>query len=305
MTKEISLVIPSVPSDINKFLSEIDNFRLRLPISNIYIICNLKDISITKSDSKINLIDEDSLIKYDLIKQLLLKRSSDPKIRKRVGWYLQQFLKMNFARICKDNYYLLWDSDTIPLKYIDLFDSEGKPYLDFKSEYHKPYFDTLYRILPGYQKIFSGSFISEHMLINSKHMRELLDLIEANTSVPGNVFYEKIINAISIKDISDSGFSEFETYGTYVYKNYLNEYHIRQWRSFRFGGLFFSISDINNKILCNWLSSYYDAISFEKGNYISSFGKLLVKNRFIRNYSPVVLDYIAYIIRAKRRIINR
>ena len=45
------------------------------------------------------------------------------------GWFLQQFLKLAYAFICEDDYYLTWDADTIPLNPISMLNEEtGKPY---------------------------------------------------------------------------------------------------------------------------------------------------------------------------------
>lgn len=302
MTKNISLVIPTIPLDINNFLSCSDLFFSNLPINNIYLICDISSVSLSSDNPRIILIDESKVIKYPIIKDLLISRIEDSEIENRTGWYLQQFLKMEYARLCEDEYYLLWDSDTIPLKPIQLFDKNGKPYLDYKTEYNKPYFDTILRILPGYSKEFKGSFIAEHMLIKTSYMRELLDAIEANNTISGKYFYEKIINSISIKDIFYSGFSEFETYGTFVHKRYPNKYIYRKWKSLRYGGLFYHSTDLKKSYVIKWLSSYYDSISFEKGHYISHF-HIIPSCKSIRHiFHPYVLDLLSIPIRIKRRL---
>lgn len=305
MYKNISLVVPTIPQDIDNFLNNIDYYFYRLPINNIVLICNIKDIQLNLTNPQIELIDESNLISYSTVKELLLHRHNSPEVERRVGWYFQQFLKMNFARICKDEYYLLWDSDTVPLKTISLFDKEEIPFLDCKKEYHKPYFDTLKKILPGYQKRIAKSFIAEHMLIKTSHMCELLDTIEANNSVPGNLFYEKIINAIALDHLPLSGFSEFETYGTYVHKKYPNDYSLRDWQSLRYGGMFFSKLDMKNNDIIEWLNSYYDAISFEKVHYLTGSNILKPLMRISKLGSPRLLDFFALMIRLKRKLFNR
>jgi hypothetical protein len=38
-----------------------------------------------------------------------------------------------------------WDSDTIPLRRVGMFDQAGKPYFDTKLEYNPGYFKTFYQ----------------------------------------------------------------------------------------------------------------------------------------------------------------
>lgn len=82
-------------------------------------------------------INEDELLTgmtYHSLMEIVGKRDKDAV--KRTGWYLQQFLKMAYAILCPDEYYLSWDADTIPLKTILMFDEVGKPYFDMKEEYY-------------------------------------------------------------------------------------------------------------------------------------------------------------------------
>lgn len=302
--KKLTLVVPTIPADVGSFLDNIGYFLDNLPINEILLICNVRDMNISSLNKKVKLFQESDLISYSEIRKLLQSRTNDPNVTKRTGWYLQQFLKMAYARVCSDKYYLLWDSDTFPLKKIDLFNNEGIPYLDFKTEYNKSYFNTLSKILPGYSKSFSGSFISEHMLINSHFMCELLDQIEANNSIEGKTFYEKIINSIDFKDLSGSGFSEFETYGTFVYKKYFDAYQLRRWRSFRYGGFFLNPKDFDNQALFSWLGSYYHAVSIEKVHNLSCFRKLTTSNFFIKFCRPKCWEFISFFIRIYRRLFN-
>ena len=48
---------------------------------------------------------------------------------------------MSYSRICKDEYYLLWDSNTIPIRPINMF-KNGHPLFDMKLEHHTQYFVT-------------------------------------------------------------------------------------------------------------------------------------------------------------------
>ena len=182
---------------------------------------------------KTKFINEKSLIDVDRIKKLIEKRNQ--KAIKRSGWYIQQFLKMQYCMFCKDKYYLIWDCDTIPIKKVNMFNNDRKPYFDVKEEYNKPYFITMEKLLPELGKKYNYSFISEHMLIRTKIMKNLINRIENNINIYGDKWYEKIINSISIDDLPTSGFSEFETYGTFANVHYNDSYKIRKWKSLRGG----------------------------------------------------------------------
>lgn len=218
-------------------------------------------------------INEDTIIPFGEVHSYMTKKM-EPILAGRelprgvTGWYYQQFLKMQYAFICQDEYYMVWDGDTIPCRKVKMFQEEtGKPYLDMKHEFHQEYFDTMSVILPGFRKVIERSFISEHMIIRPDIMRELVREIEKNNAIPGIRFWEKIINAIPMEKIQDSSFSEFETYGTYVALKHHNSYMLREWHSFRLGGSFYDINGISDRDFA-WLSKDFDAISFEKGHTV-------------------------------------
>lgn len=299
--KKIEIVIPTTPNDLATFSPNWKTFFNCLPVEKICLIGNSQIVNYIKYRSSLCILDESNILSYEVVESCIKKRTSDYKAIKRTGWYLQQFLKMAYARQCSEEYYLLWDSDTVPLKRIVLFNSFGIPFLDFKSEYNKAYFETIAKILPGYNKVFSGSFIAEHMLINTKLMCELLEKIESNNSIPGTFFYEKIINAISIEDLAGSGFSEFETYGTFIQMEYPEKYQLRKWYSLRYGGFYF-LKETNIEEISNWLSIHYDAISFEKLHKLSHMHVLVNNKAFRYLFSPSILDYLSIPIRIKRKL---
>ena len=179
----------------------------------------------------------------------------------RTNWYEQQFIKMAYSRICKKKYYLVLDLDTIPIRPIKMF-KNNIPFFDMKTEHHKPYFKTLKRLFPDLH-FYNQSYISEHMMIKVRLMKKLLNDIEMNKNIPGKVFWEKILMCIDIKDIKYSGFSEFETYGTYVDNKFPNIYKHRKWYSRRDASFFFNNSDNLEEKDIKWLSKEFHALSFE------------------------------------------
>ena len=50
---------------------------------------------------------------------------------------------MQYSKICKEKFYLIFDSDTIPVKEANMFSEDGKPYFDINNKYYKHYFETM------------------------------------------------------------------------------------------------------------------------------------------------------------------
>ena len=233
-------------------------------------------------------LDEEKIISFDAVHSLMAARLADllkgrTLPRGVTGWYYQQFLKMQYSRICDHEYYMVWDGDTVPCRPVQMFQEEtGIPYFDLKTELHQGYFDTIAKILPGMKKVISRSFISEHMLIRADIMREMLNEIEENEDLPGRFFWEKILYAIPAERIQEADFSEFETFGTYASVRHMGEYVLRAWHSFRLGGEFFDITTISDRDF-EWLGKDFDAISFEKGHFVREDHKNLFDNPVYQN----------------------
>nr|MCR5598444.1 hypothetical protein [Lachnospiraceae bacterium] len=155
----------------------------------------------------------------------------------------------------------------IPCRPVKMFSEDGKPYLDNKNEYHELYFTTMAKLIPGLHKVIRSSFISEHMIFHAQMVRDICAAIEANDTLSGETFWEKILRAIDPMEVHKSAFSEFETYGTYVALHDPGRYKIRDWHSFRLGGEFFDPLTISERDYL-WLGKDFDAISFEKGHSI-------------------------------------
>ena len=182
--------------DLNIFERNRDYYKKFLNYGKIVVISPLNTTNMIKDDNSVLFISEDSLIPKQKINEFLRKMKSIST--KRDCWYEQQFLKMAYSRICKSEYYLIWDGDTIPIKHIKMFEN-GKPFFDMKTEYHAPYFKTMNCLIPGL-KFANKSYISEHMLIKTQFMKNLLDRIESNTKLSGQIFWEKILMAIDSKN---------------------------------------------------------------------------------------------------------
>ena len=113
-------------------------------------------------------------LSFSAVKDFIASLGADTR---NTGWYLQQFVKLGIAEKCADEYYLVWDADTIPLNPIEFFSADGKPYFNLKREYFSVYFRTIKKLF-GFSKKTHESFISEHMLFRTDFVKEMLKKIE-------------------------------------------------------------------------------------------------------------------------------
>ena len=242
-----------------------------------------REISGMNVSGRISFINENDIIPFDRVHAVIEERMRNMLKGRELprgitGWYYQQFLKMEYSAICKDEYYMSWDGDTVPCGSFNMFKEDGKPFLDLKHEYNELYFTTMGRLIPGLKKFVEASFISEHMLFRCDIMRSLIKKIESNGDIEGERFYEKIINSIPADDIQGNGFSEFETYGSFVCMTNPNAYRLREWHSFRLAGEFFDPDRITDEDY-EWLSHDFEAVSFEKGMTVREDHKDLFDNK--------------------------
>lgn len=236
-----NIVIPVIYRDYSFLKKTISYVIKNLTPQKIYIITDIrfkrflsKDIL---NDNKIVIVDENQILE-GLTKESLKELFSELDRTKMLGWYFQQFLKMAFALsdYCDTEYYLSWDSDTIPLREIEFFSSDGSPYFTMKVEHHDPYFIVIERLL-GFNTFNSRSYIAENMIFNKGIMTELIKKIQSNSQLKGETWYEKIVYALEPESVSPMGFSEFETYGSYCLNYHPDLYKERTLPTFRCGSL--------------------------------------------------------------------
>ncbi|MBS1164753.1 MAG: hypothetical protein H6R00_778 [Proteobacteria bacterium] len=133
----------------------------------------------------------------------------------RFGWYIQQFIKIAaMASGNPDDYVLIWDADTIPVRKISFFSQDGKILFYTGSEHHKPYFESIER-LTGLSKAIPQSFIAQCLLGKAGWTAEFLDLVQERS---GKDPFQAIIDATDLSE--KSGFSEYETLGTFFFSKY-------------------------------------------------------------------------------------
>ncbi len=263
--------MPTVVEDYLRLRRKIRVLFDKLPISSLIFIGPSSLRELIESDPfedipkrSVTFIDESSILTFDEIKCAYDRRfarlyeGQERPVVSAVGWYYQQFLKLAYGRICESDHYLCWDSDTLPMRKIVMFNEDGIPFFDVKPEMQAHYFDTI-RNLFGFGKSIEDSFVSEHMIFSCDLVREMLDEIEHAGGSEGR-FYEKIFDAI---DDLRLGFSEFETYGTWVSLRHTGDYRVRTWHSLRNANFMVDVNDVTDEDM-NWLATDYDAATFEK-----------------------------------------
>lgn len=259
--QKYNLVIASAPNHFEMVNRNKELYFRYLPIKKIEVIGSSKGKEVFDDDPRIELVDEEKL--YPGLGMLSVRRLVEAQggHMTRSNWYFQQFLKMAYADRCEDEYYIVWDADTVPVRPIELF-GEGKPLFSVCDDYRKDYFETLEKLFHGEVKKQSPkSFIVEHMVIKTGYMRELIGEVEADSALNGKYFYEKIISVIDRNSIKTTGFSEFETYANYCLTRHPGAYGIRPLKAFRFGLVLMGYKLDEDKI--QWLSGCRDTISFE------------------------------------------
>ena len=288
--RKVPCIIPTLPVDYKEVCDYLYRILDMLPVNRLIFIGNdelkelvFEDASRLGKEDRIELIDENTILDFGEVHESYARRVLEINQRlgrevktSSTGWYYQQFLKMEYSKYCEDEYYLCWDADTIPLRPTDMFNDTGVPFLDIKPEYNPTYFETLKNLL-NMDKAIEQSFISEHMLFKKSIMQELIEEI-MKRNLPGDTFYEKIFSAINNPHI---GFSEFETYGTYVAYKYPNEYRLRHWKSMRNTGCLVNRTEMTEDDL-KWLATGFDAATFERYHYAFDVLSDLFKNRRYR-----------------------
>ena len=228
---------------------EADNYLVVVPDDSI-------DAFKLNTDKKFNVVSENSILNiFDINK---LKRTINSE---RYNWYLQQFIKLELlSRLVLNENAIIWDADTIPLKKIRFFDEDNAPIFYSSNEYHLPYFKLIKKLL-GFDKIITKSFIAQCFPVTHNISKHLFQEIEKFNSKP---WFDALLDCIDSNE--NSGFSEYETLGTFISHKYP---HLLKWNKKFWSRYGYSVLRENNikfkeidKISLDHLN--FDFLSFEK-----------------------------------------
>ncbi|MES2980916.1 MAG: DUF6492 family protein [Verrucomicrobiota bacterium] len=268
----MQIVSACLARDLPVYRNTYRSLRRHLPEAEIHVITRRKDFDPFRSECGSDLIlwDEDHFVAGMTLKQL--QQYPKPFLKKRSGWYFQQFLKLSFLNVANktDEYFLIWDADTVLLRPLDFFDVEGRPYYTVAREHHNPYFTT-FEALFGKRAHREFSFISQHQIIHKATLRKMLAEIETRNPDSKNWAWAIIEN---IKGVGISLFSEYETYGHYLKLNSADAYALRNLKWTRYGQKWAGYPPSPDKL--EEMSRNFDYAAFEFHN--SKF------KRFIRRW---------------------
>jgi len=205
--------------------------RANVPFRALYVIAPDRDCRAIRKTlgADAHVIPEDDFIPTMTMDQLRRLEIHRFPATGAAGWYYQQLLKLQFAfREPADDYYLMWDADTVPLRPLRFFDANGRMLLTTAAEYHAPYFAT-YRRLLGTVPPREFSLIAQHMVVQKSVARAMLARIEQHIAGP-ETWPWKIMR--SLPPTGDNLFSEYETYGHFVKEFYPDRVRFisRRWR---------------------------------------------------------------------------
>ncbi|WP_143143903.1 DUF6492 family protein [Polynucleobacter sp. MWH-Adler-W8] len=202
-----------------------------------------------------------------------------PENQDRVGWYLQQFVKISAVLTHDDrDAVLIWDADTVPLKKLEFINSSGR-FIYYKGgEYRKSYFDFIERAL-GLKRTQNFSFIAQSLILKVSWARELTNALAQSAQLH---WVEAVLSFLDKTE--PAGFAEFETLGTWIWNHHHDEILISERPWYRNG-----LSLVGNPlVISQWiwtgLAKYYDFISFEAWDLKGG-----IRNRIRRAYRRVKL----------------
>jgi hypothetical protein len=199
--------------------SEIPRIRIIVPGQDVEsckeLIDNLRNLRI---EYNLEIVNENECLDaevFDLIKQ---------KIPHRFGWVLQQFLKLQAALESQQNNVLILDADTILLRKRNFVDQKGLQLLFPTDEYNQDYYQNLIQLF-GLQTTSHYSFVSHHLLIQQKVLREIIQESKCTTinEFAGKIFAESDLT-------SNSPFSiDYELYSQYLLLNFRDNVQLSRW----------------------------------------------------------------------------
>lgn len=176
----------------------------------------------------------------------------------RVGWYLQQFVKISALLAHEDqDVVLIWDADTVPLKKLEFINSSGQ-FIYYKSdEYRKSYFDFIERAL-DLKRTQAFSFIAQSLILKVSWARDLTNELAMRGRQP---WMDAILFFLD-KD-EPAGFAEYETLGSWIWSHHRNEIVISQRAWYRNGYSLVGNPLALSSSVWSGLAKKYDFISFE------------------------------------------
>lgn len=187
------------------------------------------------------------------------------------GWHKQQFIKLILSTsVNNSEKFLIWDSDTVPLKKLTF--AEDKCIYFYKSYFEKENkYMHLNATLLGNSNVRDFSYISQNMCGRGRWMHELKEHIEQKFACD---WLEKIHRTIT----TTIDLSEYELMGDFFSMKFSNEFIPNEKKWLRDGSRLFgnNYQNFQDSIACKILAKKYDYVAFENWqNEVSTYRKIL------------------------------
>ncbi|GGA02408.1 hypothetical protein GCM10008018_55660 [Paenibacillus marchantiophytorum] len=209
-TTPIDVLIPAIEKDLGTLPFVIDSVRkyVKHPIREIIIVAPRKQRILDLCAKKgCRFVHEDTVLpitKKDIHYQ---SKSWD-----RSGWLYQQLLKLNGDKLCSSDYYMVIDADTVLIR-PHVFKVGDKTVFYCRNWSQNEYFNT-YKKLMGRNRSSRISFVTHYMLFEKSKVKQLKQAI---ASKHNRSWYSAIMR--SMNKSKQFAFSEFETYGNFLYSS--------------------------------------------------------------------------------------
>lgn len=209
----IDVVIPIIAKDLDILPLCLQGVRqnVRQHVKDIYVVAP-PDAAILDfcQRERLQFVDESTILHCsprDIGLQITL---ADGHTVDRSGWLFQQLLKLS-GNIGTCDYYLTIDADHILLQPHVFLTADETPVFYMSDECNTPYYAHMRRLMNTW---FCApfSYVDHKMLFSKRELARLRQRIEALH--PGKSWTEAILATYDRSQTS--GFSEFETYGSFV-----------------------------------------------------------------------------------------
>jgi SAM-dependent methyltransferase len=198
------------------------------------------------------IVSEESVIPGESIDTIRQQLPSE--LSQRAGWYYQQFLKIEYFRsLPAEHVGLIWDSDTIPVRDLDFFDAKGRFVYRTGTHYpkiHEPYFKLINQLL-GIDRTLNESFIAQCFPALAGWVKSFCNEIESKNS---GKWWQAVLRYIS-SNPSYSGFSEYESLGTFISNLHSDKVVLSPGRYYRPYNSFFSLDQLHHSASMNLINA--------------------------------------------------
>lgn len=247
----IDVLIPAIEKDLATLPYVIDAVRkhVKHPIGRILIVAPKKTRILDFCRKKsCTFIDENTVLP-------ITKKDIHYRSRKweRSGWLFQQLLKLNGDKLCTADYFLVIDADTVLIT-PHRFREKGKT-IFYSRNWSQPQYFVTYKKLMGMKVASASSFVTHYMLFERSQLNQMKREIEAKHQMP---WYSAILH--SMNRTKQFAFSEFETYGNYLYSKDRGGMKIQKARN---KGLHMDAGQLSKQKLTE-LAKKYRSLSFHK-----------------------------------------